>query len=315
MVLRFASTDGWRDSSINVSVYQSHFEESCVYNGNCNMHGENLLGRCFCVPGWTGATCQKITFHPMQCSNHDDRCFYTEDGGVWLVSTSRWKMALEAESSTWNAAAASSTGDRVSEHMSDFNEYKSVGPTGTNLGAFIEVGAGPWTQSLPMIHARKFQVERYVLLEPNAINYASMVRTSPYRHGSVEGIDEGKLVVINAGAEQLDLMPNSFDTLMIINVLEHVQNAIKILRNVYNALKPGGLLIFSERWWDNYRASEHMDLDTLYHPIRIKKCVITTFLSGFESIYEIRDRESKSYSMENRNFNGTYFIGRKKKIC
>lgn len=317
LMLRLASKEGWHDSYINVSLNQRTFqEESCVYNGNCNMRGENLLGRCFCIPGWAGEFCQKRYGTPVKCSNRDDRCFYTDDGGVWLVSSSRWKLALETESSTWNGVDSTTNGDRVSEHMIDFDQYKSVGRDGTNLGTFIEVGAGPWTQSLPMIHARKFVVDKYVLLEPNAINYAAMVRTSAYRHGAVEGVDESKLVIINAGAEQLDLMPHSFDTLMIINVLEHVQNAIKILRNVYNALKPGGLLIFSERWWDNYRASELIDLDTLYHPIRLKKAVITTFLDGFDRIYEIRDRDSQSFSMENRNFNGTYFIGRKKKsLC
>jgi 2-polyprenyl-3-methyl-5-hydroxy-6-metoxy-1,4-benzoquinol methylase len=35
-----------------------------------------------------------------------------------------------------------------------------------------------------------------------------------------------------------------------MKVLEHVRNGIHILRNIYNALKPGGLLIFNDRWWD-----------------------------------------------------------------
>ena len=183
-------------------------------------------------------------------------------------------------------------------------------------GAFLEVGAGPWTQSHYMLQARSYSVDRYVILEPNAINYAAMVKTCPYRHGVVEGIDEGRVVIINAGAEHLDLMQHSFDTVMVINVLEHVQNAIKILRNVYNALKPGGLLIFSERWWNSYSPVARMDLDTLYHPIRLKKVVITTFLSGFDAIYDIRDKESKSFNIDNRNYNGTYFVGRKKvKLC
>jgi 2-polyprenyl-3-methyl-5-hydroxy-6-metoxy-1,4-benzoquinol methylase len=38
----------------------------------------------------------------------------------------------------------------------------------------------------------------------------------------------------------------AFDTLMIVNVLEHVNNGIRILRNLHNALKPGGLLIFND---------------------------------------------------------------------
>lgn len=71
-----------------------------------------------------------------------------------------------------------------------------------------------------------------------------------YSSGQIAQFD-GKTVVINAGGEHLDLFRMVCDTLMIVNVLEHVNNAIAILRNVYNALRPGGLLIFSDRWWDD----------------------------------------------------------------
>ena len=56
---------------------------------------------------------------------------------------------------------------------------------------------------------------------------------------------EGRTLIINAGAERLDVFDQAFDTLMMINVIEHVENGIRILRNIYNALKPGGLLIFN----------------------------------------------------------------------
>jgi hypothetical protein len=54
------------------------------------MHGENLIGRCFCVPGYTGKTCETVTTKPT-CTNKDDRCFYSEEAGVFLISFSRWK--------------------------------------------------------------------------------------------------------------------------------------------------------------------------------------------------------------------------------
>ena len=135
LVLQHAISTGWEDSTVHVSSMQSYTQESCLYKGNCNTHGENLLGRCFCIPGWTGSTCELRDHNTPRCSNTDDRCFYTEDGGVWLVSTSRWRLALEAESSTWDAAVG--TGDRVAEHMADFQEYTAVAPDGSNLGTSI----------------------------------------------------------------------------------------------------------------------------------------------------------------------------------
>jgi hypothetical protein len=78
--------------------------------------------------------------------------------------------------------------------------------------------------------------------------------------------------------------------------------------------RPGGLLIFNDRWWDNYKPSSDLTVDTLYHPIRMKKRVFDVFLNGFDKVYELHDRQSYAFSKDHRNFNGTYYIGRKK-IC
>ena len=96
-----------------------------------------------------------------------------------------------------------------------------------------------------MIQQHKFQVENYVIMEPGASSYMNTVETCVYRDGEVRGF-EGRTLIINAGAERLDVFDQAFDTLMMINVIEHVENGIRILRNIYNALKPGGLLIFNE---------------------------------------------------------------------
>lgn len=228
----------------------------------------------------------------------------------------RWHFAQAAEHEAWvGSDTPAESGDRVEEHLLDFAEYSDVGPIGTNLGLFVEVGAGPWTQSLWMMRKRNFTVDKYVLLEPGAFQYATGTASCIYKSGQLPGFD-GKTVVINAGGEHLDLMHGSVDTLLIINVLEHVQNAISILRNVYNALKPGGLLIFNDRWWDMLGTpSSQMNVDTTYHPVRIKQVVFDHFLSGFEKMYERRNEEVRSFHMDGRSLTGTYFIGRKRDLC
>ena len=242
--------EGWESSEVRVTANQATRGAlaSCpgFYNGNCNERGENLLGRCFCIAGYTGARCEVATAKP-PCTNKDDRCFYAEDAGIFVISPSRWRKAQWAEGQLWtqNWNVNARTGDRVDDHMRDFNFYRDVGAPGTNLGNFIEVGAGPWTQSLWMIQQRKFQVENYVIMEPGASSYMNTVETCVYRDGEVRGF-EGRTLIINAGAERLDVFDQAFDTLMMINVIEHVENGIRILRNIYNALKPGGLLIFNE---------------------------------------------------------------------
>mmetsp|Transcript_4368 Transcript_4368/g.6716 ORF Transcript_4368/g.6716 Transcript_4368/m.6716 type:complete len:161 (+) Transcript_4368:263-745(+) len=160
-----------------------------------------------------------------------------------------------------------------------------------------------------MLQERNYSVSRYVLLDPNALSYAAHVKSCPYRTGRVNNIAPDGATIINAGAEHF------FDALIIVNVLEHVENAVKILRNTYNALKPGGTLIFHERWWDNYTPPDVLDLDALLHPIRVRESVVDSFLSGFDSRYEKRGKDVRSFSVNGRNFTGVYFIGKKRNIC
>ena len=159
-MLSFVEQTGWHDSAVHVSKNQKYAGATSLYQGNCNMHGENLIGRCFCLPGWTGKMCEHQLQQPVTCTNRDDRCFFTEEAGVFAVSYDRWHLSQETEKSTWNMHVKVSN-DRVGDHMQGFSEYKHVGPDGLNLGMFMEVGAGPWTQSLFMMEKRRFSADKF----------------------------------------------------------------------------------------------------------------------------------------------------------
>ena len=132
-------------------------------------------------------------------------------------SYSRWEMSQEAEKRTWNSFSdGASTFDRTDEHLTDFDDYKPVGEIGANLGNFMEVGSGPWTQSYWMMRSRQFKVDRYVVLDPGVISYVGNVRSTVFRRGEIPGY-EGKTVVINGGGEHLDIFRESFDTVMMVN--------------------------------------------------------------------------------------------------
>ena len=147
--VKLVRTWGWRDSSVVVSTVQAHPGAACFDRtvGDCTQHGENLLGVCFCVPGWTGATCAVATTAPL-CTNKDDTCFRTEHAGVFIISLDRWHASQEAELGLWSSGGMRNkdpeTGDRVAEHMADFDGYAAVGERGANLGVFLEVGSGEW---------------------------------------------------------------------------------------------------------------------------------------------------------------------------
>ncbi|GMI11009.1 hypothetical protein TrLO_g13128 [Triparma laevis f. longispina] len=316
-VLALVQAEGWASSVVHAKADQKHVNAPCFYQGNCSLHGENLLGRCFCFPGWTGEQCEvdERQSTPV-CTNRGDTCFYTDEAGVFAISLERWHVAQEAELVTWdNWDPVASGGDRINDHLLGFDLYREVGEIGANLGNFLEVGCGPWTQSVTMMKTRAFDVEKYVLLEPGALNYAANTKDTVYASGQIDGFD-GKTVVVNAGGEHLDLFLEVFDTIMMVNVLEHTNNAISILRGLYNALKPGGLLIMNERWLDTFDPPEELDLNALYHPIRMKQTVFDHFISvGFDIIRDCRTAECHNADIVKNYGTSTYFIGRKKESC
>ena len=70
-VLAHVKEEGWASSAIEAKKDQGYAGAPCFYQGDCSAHGENLLGRCFCFPGWTGSKCDvadtKEQDHP--CTN------------------------------------------------------------------------------------------------------------------------------------------------------------------------------------------------------------------------------------------------------
>ena len=42
-----------------------------------------------------------------------------------------------------------------------------------------------------------------------------------------------------------------YDLVVLINVLEHCHNALTVLQNAHNALKPGGILVIQDRFADD----------------------------------------------------------------
>ena len=89
------------------------------------------------------------------------------------------------------------------------------------------------------------QVKSITLTDPNINRYVNEVISCSYKNGTLRlgsGITFPTTLVSNA-SEDLHF-DHQFDTVVMMNVLEHAINALDILRNLYNFVKPGGLLIF-----------------------------------------------------------------------
>ena len=116
-------------------------------------------------------------------------------------------------------------------------------------------------------------------------------------------------MLIQAPAEYMDKFHEVFDTVVMLNVLEHVTNAFIILQNIYNSLKPGGVLIFHERIYDANNATRDWNPG---HPIRLKSAVFDHFLKHFEPLYESRVTNEPVELCQDGHV-GLYYVGKKQR--
>lgn len=184
----------------------------------------------------------------------------------------------------------------------------------------MEVGCGPWTQLGFMLDKRStWVVDNITLWEPSAADYQASVPNCAYKDGKLRG---RPVRVVSKGAEEINGV-EEFDTIMLTNVLEHVQDVYAILSRIYTALRPGGILIFHDRWWDTYdyttpvsptNANGLRPLDHMLHPIRCSRRVFEHFLGRFEPWHKSINHEAvtKYTKTFGWTFEGVYFIGMKK---
>ncbi len=95
-----------------------------------------------------------------------------------------------------------------------------------NQGTLLDIGCGGG-ELAEYIHGELYGIER------NRIK-AEIAKTKSYRE-----------VIIGDAEEDLPFSNNYFDTVVCTEVLEHLLDPRKALKNIYRILKPGGLLLVS----------------------------------------------------------------------
>lgn len=261
-----------------------------------------------CIPTLpsSAAHCGEI---PASFSSSHDFCqFYTSKAGIVTISNTRWAQAQSVESSVWDGNAGGE--DRNEQHAGWFEHYNALN---SSLGRVLEIGSGPFTQTKTVISkiiARigSVDVESITLADPLMLFYHTRVPSCPYKDGSLLGY---RTQFIASGGEDL-LLRAEYDTVIMINVLEHCRDALRVLHNLHNAVKKEtGVLIFSERWydtkWSQYERNQIPFWDVM-HPINIKKTVVDTLLQHYKPIH----RRDFFYSGNYPEDEGVYFIGIKK---
>jgi SAM-dependent methyltransferase len=295
--------DGVQSVSADCNGYQC-FIGKCLFDGDGTKPLEAATRDC---PVWDSSLENSVMAKRgknLQFAEYDRCNFYSTGYGVPYVSRDRWRKAQSFEA----GYHVGKTEDRQDVHTTWFRNYASI--YGVQLGNVLEIGSGAFSQTKEVLDIAL--AKSVTLVDPLMSHYVQNVEGCNYKSGRL--LNKYTTLLVQAGGEDVDFK-ESFDTVIMMNVLEHCINAIQVLQNMHNAVIPGGLLIFSERWydtkWDRYDTGEWKPFWDVGHPISIKKQVITHLLRFYEPIYE------QGFHFEDPFFNddeGVYFIGRKKVI-
>mmetsp|Transcript_56104 Transcript_56104/g.155358 ORF Transcript_56104/g.155358 Transcript_56104/m.155358 type:complete len:393 (-) Transcript_56104:68-1246(-) len=244
-------------------------------------------------------------------------CYATSQYGTAVVPRVIWRLAQGSEGA-WAKSVAERGGsaDRPEEHWQGFGDY-SMAPAA--LGSVIEVGAGPWTQTKGLLFKRlDAQISNFTIFEPNAKWYMRNVKTCSYKTGSLQkfggsaGYHSFPVKVLDLMGESLLTHTGQYDTLVVMNVIEHVQDAFAFLQGLHRVIKPGGVLVFHERFYtDPISADNLLGAGGGLHPIRLTRSVFDVFLQQFDALW-LNSKPTSAMLARHLGEQGYYFIGRKK---
>ena len=214
------------------------------------------------------------------------------------VSRERWEAAQDWERNHW--VVAQQTRARyfknyiwrfltaigaVSKYRGDdwntwwkerFDNYSFVPARVHNA---LEVGCGPYTNVRLMLDRTKF--DHLYLSDPLIRTYVKFKLTFV-----AERYKNADCVLDDHPLEELPFADNYFDLVVMINVLDHVQDAVKCMENVTRVVKPGGILIIGQDL-SNEQDLQAMkdDAGAVGHPIKLDAEWFQPFLGkGFEPI-------------------------------
>jgi SAM-dependent methyltransferase len=211
------------------------------------------------------------------------------------VSTERWREAQQWELAVWEKGQRKrgwkrlvwplfapvlravnwrrAWGDDWNHWWKDrFDGYRFLP---SNLGDCIELGCGPYTNTRLILDGR--EATRVVCSDPlvrSYIKFRGRWLAEAYAAGRVE-IDDHPI-------EELPFPPESFDLVVMINVLDHVRDADACMRTAVELVRPGGYFVIGQDLSDEVDVAHHpYDVG---HPIRLRREDLELYLRPFATV-------------------------------
>ncbi len=157
-----------------------------------------------------------------------------------------------------------------------FEEYRFLPDT---IERYIEVGCGPYSNTRLIVPHRT--VRCLVVSDPLIREYIR------FRHGWIaEQYRKGTVIIDDHPLECCPFADDWFDTVVMINVLDHVMDADRCLANAVRITKTGGYLILGQDLTDP-EDLKNRDPDhpvAVGHPLSLHEDDIKPYLRGFQPL-------------------------------
>ena len=235
--------------------------------------------------------------------------FWDSQRGVVKVDRKRWEEAQRYERRTWMEKCKDMVSDHNEDNCQRFGNFSLL--NNLKFKRAIELGCGPFTNMRFIIDTAP--VKEIYLLDPLIENYlehpycsyrksriGGMLKCLPtfhelekpirflkrrfhaYRTGGLLG---RHVNVISSNIESY-YTNRRFDLVIMINVLEHCQDAVAVLKKILEIISPEGILVLGEVMYETDEVkrliSKHYNAG---HPLRVTSPVIKSFIT--ENFYTL----------------------------
>jgi SAM-dependent methyltransferase len=225
--------------------------------------------------------------------------------GIVRVPVSRWEEAQRYERRTWMQHGRRAISDRNEYHRERFAGYTSI--HGRHFHRAIELGCGPYTNIRYIVP--QCRIDEVHLLDPLLNDYlkhpfcrypggrlGGLLGERPARWPvyarhpvAAVGMIRNNLEVGGVTGRPVTLVPGMiesystqapFDLVVMINVLEHCQDAERVLAVINDILAPGGVLVYQDKMYESEGVRELLGrVFDAGHPLRVDHAVVDDFLA------------------------------------
>lgn len=236
----------------------------------------------------------------------NDRRYLTRDAGVHTVSVDRWKLAQDAELHHWLGVRAHMDEDRNVDHAYMYDRYSAL--QGRTFENAIELGCVPFTNM--RVIGQVCTMKRVSLLDPLAEGYLKHPHCA-YREGTLTTLNGNVVPVAELIALPIEQFQpkESYDLVVMLNVIEHCYNVPVIFRKIWDMTRPGGLVLFHDRYYDHEQVI--VEAERTYdaaHPLKVDRKMINGFLQRFQGVF-FRVITTHGFTQHSGTGDQVYFIG------